>query len=497
MNVINRLILLILVCKLFTACAPPSNQQTGADTTDSTAVDSAGTLVEGQDGQTGDGCIIDKEKFQKVKVFADLSEELDKNRVPKQASLLAFAPRRMNQGDQGSCVGWSSAYAARTILESSAKQVDPNKLNFSPAFIYNQIKVRDCQSGSYINDALDVMRQQGALPMDKFPYNANDCERKPSSTLKEKANDFKIEGYTRLTKNTGFDINYAAMKQSLAQKGPIVIAMPVGGSFERLMGKRLWVPTAQDKGMLNRFKSGDFQGSGLGGHAMCLIGYDEDKGTVEVMNSWGDKWGGQGIFEMPIRDFMEWCMEAYAVHPLRTAVVEEQAFEFEVALGLFQTNTKKYLPLAPEKNYTVTAQARPGTRFKIEVDNSMPCYLYVIGQEMNGSCYRLFPYTPLHSAYAGLSGGRLFPSDQTLFLDAKGKEDNFAILVSKTEQDIDKLVSSISASSGSNLEDKIKGALGSALIPIQDVNFKPEQLVKVQVKKTKGDIVPLVIRIKK
>ena len=40
---------------------------------------------------------------------------------------------------------------------------------------------------------------------------------------------------------------------------------------------------------------------GFGGHAMCVIGYDDrkDGGAFEIMNSWGTDWGQNGYFMMP------------------------------------------------------------------------------------------------------------------------------------------------------------------------------------------------------
>ena len=68
-------------------------------------------------------------------------------------SLREYAPERLNQGRQGSCVGWSSAYAARTILHSRATGQDPNSVTFSPSYLYNQIALSGCQ-GAYINEAM-------------------------------------------------------------------------------------------------------------------------------------------------------------------------------------------------------------------------------------------------------------------------------------------------------------------------------------------------------
>ena len=68
-----------------------------------------------------------------------------KNTLPEAVSLLKFAPAPGDQGQQGSCVAWSSAYGARTILEASSAGFNPNQTAFSPSFMYNQIGLDGCQ----------------------------------------------------------------------------------------------------------------------------------------------------------------------------------------------------------------------------------------------------------------------------------------------------------------------------------------------------------------
>ncbi len=78
-------------------------------------------------------------QFDKSKVYESLSDDDNKNPLPESANLQKYAPAVGDQGKQGSCVAWSSAYGARTILESVRTGSDPNSLKFSPAFLYNQI----------------------------------------------------------------------------------------------------------------------------------------------------------------------------------------------------------------------------------------------------------------------------------------------------------------------------------------------------------------------
>ena len=47
------------------------------------------------------------------------------------------------------------------------------------------------------------------------------------------------------------------------------------------------------------YKSGVYtqhSGNRVGGHAVCIVGYDDDKQAWLAKNSWGNDWGEQGFF---------------------------------------------------------------------------------------------------------------------------------------------------------------------------------------------------------
>ena len=170
-------------------------------------------------------------EFNKASVYEGLEDDKGKNPLPEAVSLLRFAPQRGNQGQQGSCVAWSSAYAARTVLEAASTGVSPDQIKFSPSFMYNQIGLDECQ-GSYIQRAMDQMTKQGALPLNQFPYSDQDCTRQPDGGQVQQASQYKIHGFTRLTNGDNVNsINVRALKEHLAKDAPVVIGMMVGQSF--------------------------------------------------------------------------------------------------------------------------------------------------------------------------------------------------------------------------------------------------------------------------
>src|SRR5579871_238565 len=144
-------------------------------------------------------------------------------------NLQKYAPAVGDQGHQGSCVAWSSAYGARTIEEAIRTGQDPNTLKFSPSFLYNQIGMDGCD-GSYVQQAMEFMTQKGSIAYDQFPYNDQDCSKQPTKQQLDQAAQFKMRGFNRLSAGDRTDaIDIRAIKENLSQGAPVVIGMMVGG----------------------------------------------------------------------------------------------------------------------------------------------------------------------------------------------------------------------------------------------------------------------------
>ncbi|MFK7785889.1 MAG: C1 family peptidase [Crocinitomicaceae bacterium] len=394
-----------------------------------------------------------KEIYEETEIYEPLADN-KKNPLPEKVSLLQYAPKRKNQGKQGSCVAWASAYAARTILESRRTGRRPDQVAFSPSFQYNQIKIdgSNCQ-GSYIKRAMDNMYGQGAVPYKDFAYDQNSCSKEPSATLKRKANDYKIRGFQRLTEeNSSNTAEMLAIKQNLAKGSPVVIGMMVGGTFmSNMMGKDVWIPTQSD-----------YNKSGFGGHAMCVIGYDDFKegGSFQIMNSWGEKWGKKGVCWVRYSDFKFFNVESYGLYPMGDANAKVET-RFKGSFGLELNQGKRNIAMKQVNDFYFETVSRLSSKdkFKVEFTNNIECYTYIFGQETDGSSYVLFPYTPKHSPYCGITGTRLFPRDHSMQPDASGKKDKIAVLITKDPIDYSVINKKISNASGSTYEQKVKNAL--------------------------------------
>lgn len=417
------------------------------------------------------GGLLSPQEFEKAKIYEPLAEDNVKNPLPERADLQKFAPSVGQQGQQGSCVAWSSAYAARTILESVRTGQPGESIKFSPAFMYNQIGLEGCQ-GSYIIRAMEFMTQRGAVPYAQFPYNEQDCSRQPNNSMMQEAQQFKMRGANRLSKGDRTDeIDLRAIKENLAQGAPVVIGMMVGQSFmQGMLGQDVWNP-----------EPGDDQQQGFGGHAMCVVGYDDTKygGSFLIMNSWGPEWGTNGFAWVRYNHFKYFVREAYGLEPMqKVGAAANAAFQCEIGLVQVVLQDKKmvgkgYVSLrnAGGNKFETIRPLKKGDKFKIEVKNSTEAYIYVFGKETDGTSYTLFPYPDKadptktkYSPFCGITGYRLFPGDKSLTLDSIGNRDLIAVVVSKQPLDWYKLNQQITQSPQTDYATRVNNALASQLI---------------------------------
>lgn len=430
------------------------------------------------------GLNMSQEMYDKSNIYEPLVSGY-KNQLPSRVSLEKYCPPRLNQGSQGSCVGWSSSYAARTIQQSYATGQSPSAVAFSPSSLYNQIKLPNCQ-GAYIHDAMEVMHKRGVLPFKEFKYNQYDCDKTPSPSQMTMASQYKTRGYERLWENEG-GTDILAIKQNVAQGAPVVVGMLVGGSFMNAMqGRKLWKPTASDRRM-----------RGFGGHAMCVMGYDDnyEGGAFQIMNSWGDRWGDDGFCWVRYADFEYFTKEAYGLHPMGNAQKQDPN-KLSIDFGLVNNANMKNIVLNQVGDivFRTNSTIPKGTRFKIEVTNSIECYTYVIGEETDLSSYVLFPYTDKHSPYCGITGTRLFPRTQSLMVDDIGTTDRMAVIISKVPIDVQALNNAVNAAPGTYAQ-KINAVLAQYAVP--NVAFKTGQVVHFDAELNDKKAVAMVIEVQK
>ena len=149
------------------------------------------TTINAQEQRFGTGLKFDESLYNEIPQSVPLVTR-SFTVLPKAYSIKGYAPTPGNQRSQGSCVGWASAYGARTIANAVKNNWKHNtaKINqntFSPAFVYNQIRYNEKCQGAFIENAMKLMNSYGAAKMSDFTYDYTTCLKTPNTYVYNKA----------------------------------------------------------------------------------------------------------------------------------------------------------------------------------------------------------------------------------------------------------------------------------------------------------------------
>lgn len=215
--------------------------------------------------------------------------------------VLSFTcPAIANQGSEGSCVAFGTAYAARSIMQRnlSGGSFANNANIYSPEYVYNQIKVNsNCGSGSYVTSAFNLMKNKGVCTWAQMPYSStNGCSLQPTTKQNNAALLNKITGYSTVTRTT------LSIKNQLIAGKPVIVAGPVDVNFQLHGNNQVY----------SQYNSSQF----VGNHCYTVVGYDDSKNAFKVMNSWGTGWGSSGFGWINYTLVNTMFQEAYIINGL-------------------------------------------------------------------------------------------------------------------------------------------------------------------------------------
>ena len=409
--------------------------------------------------------------------------------LPKSYSLKSYAPTPKSQGRQGSCVGWASAYGARTIAyavknnwQNQTARITENA--FSPAFVYNQIRVNDKCQGAYIENAMKLMNNTGAAKLSEFPYTDQSCLSNPSNYIRTKAQDNRILTYERLAKWSTPTNLVNNVKKAISSKKPVVIGL---FQYSRLVvdSNNVWMPN-----------------SGTNGHAMVVVGYDDYKagGAFEIMNSWGIRFGRGGFFWIKYSDFERQVKTAYVLvdkgekekididNNNNNTVITNNSLGGELTLKLSNGSnmpikladgaTRNFnIVKATKTTYKVENTYTSGTQFRIYLKSKQPGYVYLIGYGASDkSVHKLYPFDN-YSDYFSYTNSEIAIPNEDYFIefDNNPGRDILCVLYSKEKLDIDNIVSKAKYGN-EDFVSRIKSALSSKMFSGSNVSFDKDKI---------------------
>ncbi|MFK4438608.1 C1 family peptidase [Paenibacillus sp. RC21] len=203
--------------------------------------------------------------------------------IPSKFEVKEITPVR-DQGHEGTCVGFSCAVGMKEWQERD------KHVGLSPRYLYEKAKAADtapdntprCTTdgdGTSIRVAMDILKKQGVCEESFWKYEA--CNPgSPQAGAETNAAKYKIKAYANLD-------TIKAMQRSLVVNGPFVVGTSV---YKNWMD-----PNVAATGKIPLPGSSEF----IGGHAICIVGFDDETQMFKFKNSWGTSWGDNGFGYLP------------------------------------------------------------------------------------------------------------------------------------------------------------------------------------------------------
>lgn len=207
--------------------------------------------------------------------------------LPTSVNLVAQMPPIRDQAQRGTCV----AFAALAAYEHFLKKNEHGEIDLSEQFLYWACKQHDgipTTEGTWLRVAFARLYQDGVCLEETWPYNptpipGNEGQGPPTGGAVLEAMTYRVASYVTLGARAVDDL-----KQALASGRCVPFSVPV---YNTLMKN----PQAMKTGTIPNPVPGELP---VGGHAMCLVGYEDVPGNPGlgggrfiVRNSWGANFG--------------------------------------------------------------------------------------------------------------------------------------------------------------------------------------------------------------
>lgn len=197
--------------------------------------------------------------------------------------LRANCPPVYDQGTLSSCT--ANAVAAAYSYKNN------NELYPSRLFLYYDERALEgsigTDDGAVLEDGFISLVKTGVCSESTWPYVASQFAVQPPAAAFDEASQHKIGSYASVAGQID------DLKSCLLNNQPLSFGFVVYTSFM----------TIGANGIMSMPRPGEAQ---IGGHAVLMVGYDDDTQMFLVRNSWGSAWGWEGYFWMPY---------AYALNP--------------------------------------------------------------------------------------------------------------------------------------------------------------------------------------
>ncbi len=218
-----------------------------------------------------------------------------------------------DQGRLGSCV----AFGTVAVKEwQERKQRRRTSFDFSEAFLYELIRLPG--GGAYPRQAMKVLADLGVPREQYLPYSEAVDENTtstftPTARQRNNARYYKGGAYVRLNSLT-------EMEASLSVNGPFTIGLDWRGSWFNPSGA-----THQGYPVLEPNSSPI-----AGGHLVCVVGHDRERGLLKLRNSWSEEWGKGGYCYLSYEAVNQNLLDSWATFDITKAAASGLSVEIPI-----------------------------------------------------------------------------------------------------------------------------------------------------------------------
>ncbi len=255
------------------------------------------------------GLLLDRAAYDSLPNLSPLGMAKSEQ-LPAKVDLSTYCPMIRNQGKLQSCVGWALGYGLLSMNHAIASGWNDTQFitdqAFSALYVYNQLR-SDCKAQIRFEQAFALLKQQGNCSFFEFDakIGLDNCETQPDQTLLTNARKNRAYQFEKVfNSDDAYDLKVKKVRSMLAENRPVLVGIRISKDFITMpQGRKVYL---HDPGA----KIED-------GHAMVVVGYDDNLRAFRLFNSWGTDWADHGFVWMKYEDFGLLCSQAYIQHKPR------------------------------------------------------------------------------------------------------------------------------------------------------------------------------------
>lgn len=222
--------------------------------------------------------------------------------LPKMVDLRAkFSPIK-NQSPFNSCVGM-----ALTSIVEYYNNIRTNELDYSNGWDCSDMQIwydarkaqgwQGANTGCYIRDALNIAVKCGVSVEQAWPFIYSNMTKEPDTVARMFQTMNKVKKYYAC-------LNEEEIKATLNRGHPVIFGMKIYQDFVD-NGRKAGTSTY----VWNKSNNQKY----YGGHAMVIVGYNDDKKAFIVRNSWGILFGDKGYNYIDYKTLKNLSHDIYGV----------------------------------------------------------------------------------------------------------------------------------------------------------------------------------------